>query len=157
MKLYRFSPIQSKDDLRQAFVYVAETITVLGTQAIGYPLPINSLTIFSHYRDEFTCLSEMLLASGEKVAENNGTFVELREPIQTMNSVVRRVRVRIPDPYRMQVGCGDFDVASYDEFKSEFLTNNTGGLREIIRPDMRMVEFFNPDFDVLAYVTDKIV
>ena len=89
---------------------------------------------------------------GEQVGENNGPFVKLREPIELANNKLDKIRVRQPDPYRPQVGCNDFVIPDYVDFKNVYLPSRPNNLRVIERPDYEMIEFHDPDFDVLAYV-----
>lgn len=153
--VYRFSPISSKEKLLEAVQYVASSATKLGQQVVGEEYPINSLTIFSHYQDEFAKLKEILLEMGKLDHENNGPFVQLNNPITLPNNDLQLLRVRQPDPYRLQVGCCDFQVPNYEEFKSVFLNKNPNNLRLITRPEYEMIEFFDPNFDILAYVVSN--
>jgi hypothetical protein len=57
----------------------------------------------------------------------------------------------------MQVGCNDFEVQDYKKFKAEYLPKHPSNLRLIERPEYEMVEFFDPDYDVLAYVVSKSI
>lgn len=79
--------------------------------------------------------------------ESNGTFVKLHSPISFKGNQVIMLRIRKPDPYRMHVGCCDF--------KAKILKENSKNLREIVRPEYNMIEFFDFDFDVLAYVVGE--
>lgn len=151
-KLYWFSPIKSKDKLYEAVDYVAVKTTKLCEKIVKDKYPISTLTIFSHYPDEFEQLKKILFELGELDHENNGPFVKLYKPIQLSNNKLELLRVRQPDPYRMQVGCNDFEVPDYKEFKKQFLDENPDNLRLIVRPKYEMIEFFDPDYDVLAYV-----
>jgi len=150
--LYRYSPIETKDNFLEAVQYVAKNTTELCKKVTETSYPISSLTVFSHYPDEFELLKKILLGLGEKVSENNGPFVKLKKPIQFNNSEISLVRIRKPDPYRLHVGCNDFKVLNYDEFKRTFLSKHPDNLRLIERPKYEMIEFFDPDYDVLAYV-----
>ncbi len=151
-KLYRFSPIASKEKLYEAINYVATETTKLAKNITGNVYPISSLTIFAHYPEEFEGLKKVLFEIGNLESEHNGPFVRLHEPIQLPNNKLDLLRVRKPDPYRMQVGCNDFEVQNYQEFKDRLLNSNPNNLRIIKRPDYEMIEFFDPDFDVLAYM-----
>lgn len=154
MQLYRFSPIKDEKQLREAVVYVAEKTSELARKIISKTLPISSLTIFAHYPDEFEKLSEIAKAIGNFVNENNGPRVALHEPIKVGTNTIAHLRIRKPDPYRMQVGCNDFDT-DYEIFKSENLLKYPNNLRLIERGNYEMIEFFHPDFDILAYVVSK--
>ncbi len=152
MKLYRFSPINSKEELLEAVNYAALKTTELCKKITGEEYPIATLTIFSHYPDEFERLKEAALSMGSLESENNGPYVRLNEPIQLPNNQLNLLRIRKPDPYRMQVGCCDFEVKNYQEFKDKYLDHHSNNLRVIERPEYEMIEFFDPDFDVMAYM-----
>ncbi len=155
MQLYCFSPIKNEKELREAVVYVADKTSDLAKKIIGKTLPISSLTIFAHYPDEFEKLSGMVKTLGNFVNENNGPRVALHEPMKVGENTIIHLRIRKPDPYRMQVGCSDFGVQDYNLFKNEYLFKHSNNLRLIERKDYEMIEFFDPDFDVLAYVVSK--
>src|SRR3989338_10774405 len=155
MQLYRFSPIKDEKQLREAVVYVTEKTSDLAKKVIDKTLPISSLTIFAHYSDEFEKLSGIVKTLGNFVNENNGPRVALREPIKVGENTIIHLRIRKPDPYRMQVGCNDFDILDYETFKNENLSKYPNNLRLIVRENYEMIEFFNPDYDVLAYILSK--
>jgi hypothetical protein len=71
MKLYRFSPIHSGAELKDAIRYVAEQEVRLVNKIIGRDLIISYLTIFAHYEDEY-----------ERLVTIIGTWAEERK--QTM-------------------------------------------------------------------------
>jgi hypothetical protein len=152
--LYRFSPITSELKLYEAIAYIAHQTTQMCYQLVHHHYPISSLTVFSHYQDEYEILKRILLSLGKIETENNGPFVKLRQPIDLPNNKLQILRVRQPDPYRMQVGCNDFEVPNYSDFKKNFL-NKTDNIRFIERPEYEMIEFFHPDYDVLAYVLNE--
>ena len=70
-------------------------------------------------------------------------------------NTIRYVRIRKPDPYRMQVGCCDLEMDDYFQFKKTYLEPNEEQLRVIERPRYEMIEFHDPDFDIFAYVVSK--
>jgi hypothetical protein len=151
MKLYRFSPIQDSDTLREAILYVVHAENQLADKIIGATLPITYLTIFAHYDSEYDVLINIIDTWGEVAIANNGHKVTLTEPITKDGQRITELRIRRPDPYRMQVGCCDFGVDDFSSFKTAYLGSRKG-LRLIERPEYQMVEFFDPDSDVLAYV-----
>jgi len=152
MQLYRFSPIQDREQLNKAVVYVATKTSELCGRIIGQTLPITSLTIFAHYLEEYEHLIKILNELGTYYNENNGLRIVLNTQIKIGNNTITHLRIRKPDPYRMQVGCNDFYVENYSEFKKQYLTTHPNNLRLINRAEYEMIEFFDPDFDVLAYV-----
>jgi len=151
MKLYRFSPIATEAELKEAISYLIEQEVRLATKTVGDFLPITYLTIFAHYDDEYDRLVKIMQSWGEVSKANNGVKAKLCSAIQEQGQDVKELRIRKPDPYRMQVGCCDFGVNDYYAFKEDHLAKNPH-LRLIKRPDYEMLEFFDPDFDVLAYV-----
>lgn len=154
MKLYRFSPINSEIELRDAITHVAQEAAKLFYETTGETCEIEYITIFSHYPNEFDKLKQIIEPLGEVRPGNNGWVVELKEPIQLPHNQLHLLRIRHPDPYRMQVGCCDFKIPNYESFKEKFL-NKKDGMRTIEREDYEMIEIFNPDYDTLAYVTNK--
>ncbi|HOR02342.1 MAG TPA: hypothetical protein PKZ92_03750 [Candidatus Woesebacteria bacterium] len=155
MQLYRFSPIKDEQQLRKTVIYIANETSKLSKKIIGKILPIKSLTVFSHYPDEFEKLSEITKTIGNFLNENNGPRIILHKPIKVGNNTIIHLRIRKPDPYRMQVGCNDFEIIDYNTFKNENLSKHTNNLRLIKRSNYEMIEFFDPDFDILAYVVSK--
>ncbi len=150
-KLYRYSPIKNENTLLIAVHYVSEQSTKLCKKVIGREFPINPLTIFTHYPDEFEFLKNAVLKMGTQFEYNNGPYVNLSRPIKLIHNEFTQLRIRNPDPYRSQVGCCDFLVPDFREFKNKYLKGNPN-LRVIERPEYEMIEFFDPDFDILAYV-----
>ncbi len=150
-RLYRFSPITNEEGLLEAIQYVVTKTTELCHKVIGVEYPISGLTVCAHYPDEFEALKKIQLEIGTVESEHNGLYIRLREPIQLPHNKLNLLRVRMPDPYRMQVGCNDFNVGNYMEFKETFLPTHPQNLRLVVRPEYEMIEFFDPDYDVLAY------
>jgi hypothetical protein len=155
MRLYKFSPIKTEKELIEAIKYIANQTTKLCKKSINEKLTITSLTVFSHYQDEYVMLIGIMNKIGTPNGENNGHRFILRKPIKLDDHIITYLRIRKPDPYRMQVGCCDFDVKKYQDFKKVHLIKNSKNLRLIERQEYEMIEFFDPDFDVLAYVVSK--
>lgn len=152
MNPFRFSPIESEEKLIEAVTYVATETSRLCEQVIGHPLPITSLTIFSHSPDEFEKLTQILLSLGNLLNESNGPRVVLYTPITVNGHTITHLRIRKPDIERPQVGCNDFDIADYAVFKATYLASHPENLRCIVRPEYEMIEFFGKNFAVLAYI-----
>lgn len=154
-KLYRFSPISNKDNLLEVVNYIANKNIELCNNVLGKKLQIDTLTIFTHYLDEFEKLKEVALMMGKLESESNGPYIKLNEPIEVSGNKIDLLRIRKPDPYRMQVGCNDFLVSNYEEFKNQFLAQKHRNLRLIKRDEYEMIEFFDPDYDTLAYIVSN--
>lgn len=164
-KIYRFSPIAKRAVLLEAIEYVAKQATKMLFRNQGYTLPIKYVTIFSHFNDEYEELKKLSAELGVQSGTNNGVKIVLENPIQVramklevngreedITHFIEAIRIRKPDPYRMQVGCCDFEYEGDYEWLADTETLSNSVARRIQRPDMDMVEFHDPNFDVLAYV-----
>jgi hypothetical protein len=156
MDPFRFSPIKTQRELIEAVKYIASQTENLSQKIIGIKLSISSLTVFSHYEDEFAELKNILLELGEPYDENNGPRIKFNKPIIINGNSIRYLRIRKPDSNRPQVGCNDFEVDSYKQFKELYLKDHPENLRLIKRPEYEMIEFFDSEFDVLAYVVSDV-
>lgn len=152
MQSFQFSPIENKEKLIEAVKYTANKTSELSKKIIGEALPIKSLTIFSHFTSEYEKLVEILFEIGTLINENNGPRVALHEPIIVNDDKIIHLRIRKPDEERPQVGCNDFEVENYNYFKNKYLSQHPENLRCIVRKEYEMIEFFDPNYDVLAYV-----
>jgi hypothetical protein len=161
MKLYRFSPIDSKEGLLNAIDYVAAECTWLYFNEVSEVPEIKSLTIFAHFDKEFTYLKSELAKLGETHNEHNGPRIKLSQPIKVasgelnvngrvkpITQTIEYLRIRQPDPYRMQAGCCDYVEDDYWRFKDL----DAGSARCIKRENYEMLEFYSPHRDVLGYV-----
>lgn len=156
MPTHRFSPIGSKEKLIEAVRYVIERTSALAEKIVGKSFPITSLTIFAHSQEEYENLIKIQSKLGEFYTEHNGPYVTLHEPIVVGQNRIVRLRVRKPDPERPQVGCSDFET-DYESFKGQYLASHPSNLGLIKRPAYEMIEFFDPAFDVLAYVVSRSI
>jgi hypothetical protein len=146
--------LQNKEQLITAVEYIAIETSRMAEKTIGKRLPIESLTVFSHSQPEYESLIKILAGMGMPYNENNGPRITLREPIIVGENRITHLRIRKPDSERPQVGCNDFET-DYDSFKKEYLESHGDNLRLIKRPAYEMIEFSDPEFDVLAYVVSK--
>lgn len=147
--------IKNTEQLIETVRYIATQTEKLCRKAIGEELPVHSLTVFAHEQEEYNNLVAILSELGSPYNENNGPRVILHIPIRIGTNTITHLRIRKPDLGRPQVGCNDFDVENYNEFKGNYLELYPDNLRLIIRHEYEMIEFFDPRFDVLAYVVSK--
>lgn len=152
MQLYRFSPIGKKEQLLEAILYVHTTSSELCRKVVGEVYPISSLTIFSHYFDEFEVLKSVQAQMGTLVGGVFGPRVVLHEPLVVGEHTITHLRIRAPDPYHSHVGSNDYDIAEYKTFKEKYLSTHPHNLRLIEREGYELIECWDPDFDVLGYV-----
>ena len=163
MKLYRFSPIKSKEQLIEAVRYTHFACYGLCEQSFGSSLPnAGNVGIFCHYDNEYEQLVAIRKEITEPSDDPNQKYFKLREPIviETQDNVPEttytHLYIRRPDPYRYQVGDVDFylDQSQYDELKQSLLDGKlVKGARIFPRNDLDMIELYDPDIDALGYVS----
>src|SRR3989338_7224723 len=90
----------------------------------------------------------------------NQTFGKYLEKDGIPETTYTHLYIRRPDPYRHHVGDVDFylEAKEYEELKKSLLSGEKlQDARVFERPDLDMIELYNPDSDVLAYVSTKMM
>jgi len=160
MKLYRFSPIKSEDELMEVIKYLHVSCSKLCFKILGKYLPVaGNIGIFSHYDQEFEELKRIQEKITLKPDEYNNKYLVLKNPIEINldiginEGIYEYLYVRNADPYRHHVGDVDFylNEKEYFELKKNVELNRIKGARYLDRLDM--IELFDPDFDVLVYIS----
>lgn len=162
-KPYRFSPVQNKEQLLEAIEHIHFSSYKLCKQSFGVYLPnAGNLGFFCHYDDEFELLKNIRDEITEKTDNPELKYFTLLEPItiaakdDVPKTTYTHLYIRKPDIYRYQVGDIDFYLRNdeYQELKTAILNGRQiKGARVFERPDLDMIELFDPDIDVLAYVS----
>lgn len=157
MSLYRFSPIKTEASATAALEYVHDNLRELSSLVLKEHLSIKTLKIFAHYQEEYNFLYDWSHAIGKQDKESSATslYVEPYSPLVIKDEPIEYIGIRVPDPYRSQVGCGDFEVEDFEYFKDKYL-GKSPYIREIEHSTYTMLEIFHPDFDVLAYIVKVI-
>ncbi len=148
---YRFSPIEDEKTFRKVLIYIQAELDKLSNKLFGKSLPITTLKVFPHYPEEYGYLMNIINKIGERAAISSVTshYVKVNEMIG--GSKIKYIGVRIVDPYRLQAGCGDYEIEDYEDFKKKNLGKSI--FVRSFREDM--LELWHPDFDVLGYVIQK--
>ena len=156
MKLYRFSPISTDQSAQVALEYIDEQLRKLSELVIEEYLPVNTLKIFAHYEEEYMFLKEWADCLGENEDDGSSTsyYVKPSTPMTGNKDPIEYVGIRVPDPYRAQVGCGDYVVGNFDEFKEKYL-GKSPYIRQVSHQKYEMLELFHPDIDVLGYIVKE--
>ncbi len=162
MKLYRLSPIKNEEQLQEAIRYIHTSCHKLCKLSLGKYLRIaGNIGIFCHYDDEYaflTKLREKLTDPSDNIYQK---YFRLRKPIvipaydDVPETAYIYLYIRKPDPYRYQVGDIDFylEPEKYAELKKSLSGGqHIRGARVFERSDPDMIELYNPDMDILAYV-----
>jgi hypothetical protein len=165
MKLYRFSPIKSEEELFGAIKHIHFECYKLCKQSFGRYLPnAGNVGVFCHYDDEYEYLIKVRKELTEASDNINQKYFRLHKPIviSTRGDVPKTtytfLYIRKPDPYRHYVGDVDFylEPKKYKELKQAMLEGKkVKGARVFERPDLDMIELYDPDVDVLGYVSTE--
>lgn len=157
MRLYRFSPISDKETAQKALEHVHDGLRKLSRLvAVEEELPINTLKLFAHYNTEYTFLKNWVdeLGTNEDEPSPTSYYVKPHQAVSIQGDVIKYVGIRVADPYRSQVGCGDYVVADFEFFKRKYL-GKSEFIREVTHPRYEMLELFHPDVDVLGYIVKE--
>lgn len=163
MKLYRYSPIENKEQLFEAIRHIIIACHKLCKQSFGKYLPnAGNVGIFCHYENEYKTLTALRQELTEASDNFNQKYFRLHEPItvpaidNVPATTYTYLYIRKPDPYRAQVGDLDFYLKpeDYVAIKNDLQNNKSiKGARIFSRPELDMIELYDPDVDVLAYVS----
>ena len=164
MKLYRFSPMETKEQLFEAITHTHFACFGLCKKALGKYLPVaGNMGIFCHYDDEYEYLTKLREELTEQSDNLNQKYYRLHKPIvipakdDIPETTYTYLYIRRPDQYRAQAGDVDFvlEDESYTGLKNSLPNGKLFKVRIFERTDLDMVELSNPDIDALAYVSNK--
>jgi hypothetical protein len=163
MKLYKFSPIKSKEELFKAIKHTHLECYKLCKQSFGcYLSNAGNIGIFCHYDEEYERLIGIRKELTEISDNMNQKYFRLHKPIvipaqgDVPETTYTYLYIRKPDPYRYHVGDVDFylETKKYKKLKKSLLAGKQMiGARVFKRPDLDMIELYDPDVDALAYVS----
>ena len=167
MRLYRFSPIKSKKELLKAIHHIHLSSYALCKKSMGkYLLNAGNMGIFCHYDEEYQFLTTLRKELTEESNNVNQKYYKLHQPITIKakgdipSTTYTHLYIRKPDPHRAQVGDIDFylEPVEYNKLKESIEKGkHIPGARVFDRTDLDMIELHDPDVDVLAYVSTKMM
>ncbi len=131
---------------------VAEASKLRDARTTEHQTPVNYACVFSQSEQEYESLLAVARQLGKVVQETVMGPVFYIEPLETVSGNLRIVKIRKPDPKRIEKGDADFTVADYATFKKTYLGKPGFGIIE--RPNMEMIELADPAFNVLAYFSN---
>ncbi len=139
-----------KQDLQDIISYlVSKTIELKDTYTEEKDLEIDYVCIFSHSDKEYQKLLKLASEIGKVVDQTQtGPVFKFQNPPETKAGRPKLLKIRIPDPTKVQRGDTDFNT-NYADFKSKYLGKPRFSLIE--RKDFEMIELKDPEFDVLVY------
>ncbi|MBP9758243.1 hypothetical protein KBD45_00990 [Candidatus Dojkabacteria bacterium] len=163
MKLYRFSPILTTELLYKAIKHIHIQSHILCMNSFGKYLPNSgNMGVFCHYDKEFDYLKQIQATLCKPSDNPNQKYFELLSPILVSENenipetTYTHLYIRRSDPYRHHVGDIDFyvEIEKYTKLKVEMVNGKVvKDARIFDRTDLDMIELYNPDIDVLAYVS----
>lgn len=163
MKLYRFSPITTKEELLEAIRHTHAECHKLCKRSFGRYFPVaGNIGIFCHYEEEYKILTLLRKELTEASDNFNQKYFRLHEPItipavdDIPETTYTHLYIRKPDPYRHHVGDVDFFIEpeEYQKLKISLQAgDNIAGARLFDRTDLDMIELYDPDSDALGYVS----
>lgn len=149
----------------EAIEYVHFACFELCKQAMGEYLPVaGNVGIFCHYDDEYAFLTTLREELTDPSDNPDQKYFRLHDPIvipaesEVPEATYTFLYIRKPDPYRAQVGDVDFilDENEYQELKQSLLGGKVmKGARVFDRPDLAMIELYDPDVDALGYISTQ--
>lgn len=146
--LYRFSPLTNESEISAVWEYLVVELEKLSQTLLHEKLPINTLKIFAHYPEEYDFLYKYISELGPAAPFNSDTSYYATVEQQIGGYDIKYLGVRGVDPYRLHVGCGDYEITNFEEVAEE-----SAGKSDYIRRFREdMVEIWHPDYDVLGYI-----
>jgi len=131
---------------------VKQASVLKGKHTTEKDAPVNYVCIFTQSDKEYQELDVQVAKTGKVIKETKMGNVYQVDPMQTVAGKLQIVKIRKPDPERLEWGDADFTVSDYKSFKKEYL--NKPGFKLIERPDMEMIELADPKSKVLAYFSN---
>ncbi len=111
--------------------------------------PVNYACIFAQSETEYEELINLARQLGPMVQETAMGPVFHIVPLSTAAGTLELLKIRRPDPKRLERGDADFTVADYESFKKTYLGRPGFGI--IKRSEMEMIELIDPSYNVIAY------
>lgn len=113
--------------------------------------PVNYACVFSQTQDEYESFLRTARSIGkfELAQETKAGPVFKIPPLPTSAGELNLLKIRAPDPARIERGDADFTVSDYPAFKARHLNQTGFGL--IKREKFEMIELIEPGFRALAY------
>lgn len=165
MKLFRFSPIKSENELLEAIEHIHFESFKLCKQKLGLVLPVTgNIGVFCRSRQEFEFLTKIRKEWTDLTDNWNEKYYRLHKPIviaakeAAPKTTYTYFYVRKPDKKHNQVGDLDFymEPEKYKKLK-QFLSSGKvmEGVTILDRPELDLIEISNPRVDVVAFIGQK--
>lgn len=111
--------------------------------------PVNYVCIFSQNEIEYQSFLKLASQLGSSVKETAMGPVFHIKPFTTIAGELDLIKIRRPDPKRLERGDADFTVRDYPSFRERHIGKH--GFSLIERKEMEMIELIDPVFNTIAY------
>ena len=166
MKLYRFSPIKSREELFKAVQHIHFECYRLCKQSFGKYLPnAGNIGVFCHYDEEYEYLIGLRKEMTVQSDNVNQKYFRLHEPIvipskgDVPETTYTYLYIRRPDPtpYGRYKGDVDFILSDTDYLglKKRVIKGEVKGAEIYDRPGWDTVQIANVNSDAVAYISTK--
>ena len=115
--------------------------------------PVNYACIFCQNDDELIMFGNLIQTFGTRVKDTPTGILYKITPLMTPAGNLHLVKIRIPDPTRIELGDADFTVNDYLNFKKE--VSDKPNFKVIKRPDLEMIELTEDGSKVRVYFSDR--
>ena len=117
--------------------------------------PVHWVCIFSQNQKEYNKLTNVIQKIGKVRKETSSGIVYEVGAFNTESGPLRIVKIRIPDPTKLERGDADFAVTDYLGLKKSCLSKS--GFKLIPRDSFEMIELMDADFNVRVYFSNPPV
>jgi len=141
------------EDLKNLVKDIVKEATVLKNKHIEYKDSlVNYACIFSHTKEEYDELLGATKEIGRIIKETLTGFLFYIEPLETISGVLKLLKIRIPDPTRIERGDADFTIQNFPKFEKKYL--HKPGFKIMKKDVFYMIELIDNDFNVRAYFSN---
>jgi len=113
---------------------------------------VNYACIFSQSKKEFEELLKITHKLGKIIQETpTGPLFHIN-PIETVSGVLKLLKIRMPNPTRIEKGDADFTIPNFSEFEKKYLSKLE--FKIINKSNFYMIELVDSEFDVRAYFSN---
>ena len=166
MSRFRFSPIQDEMQMMKAIEHIHFACHALCKQSMDRYLPVaGNIGIFCHYDNEYAYLKKLQEKLTDLSKSVYGKYFLLHKPIvipakgDIPTTTYSYLYIRKPDPNKDQVGDIDFylEPEKYIQLKQSLIDGKAVKGAGILpnRPDLDLIELYDPDIDALGYIGNK--
>lgn len=137
-------------ELDKIIEHIVKNCLKLREKYVSEEMDIDYICIFSQGESEYKELLNSAKSIGTIVDETKtGPVFKFNNPLKTIAGVPKLLKIRIPDPTRLQRGDVDFN-SNYEQFKNKYFDNRRFKLVKSW-DGHEMIELRDDNFDVLVY------